>query len=96
MEEPGGIPDFDENGNLPPGVYCVSLAEIEERFTWNQTRRDLFSGLKRALASLAHAGVKRVWIGGSFVTATELPEDVDGCWEPDALVDSSGMSHDRE
>ncbi|MBM4035773.1 MAG: hypothetical protein FJ291_28875 [Planctomycetes bacterium] len=81
MERGGRIPDFDENGNLPPGVYRVSLAEIEARFVWNERRRVLFSGLKRAVANLARAGVRRVWIDGSFVTAKEEPMDIDGCWE---------------
>ncbi len=81
MERTGGIPDFDGNGNLPPGVYHVSLVEIEERFTWNERRRMLFNGLKRALANLASAGVRRVWIDGSFVTAKDEPRDVDACWE---------------
>ena len=81
MKQPGGIPDFDENGNLPPGVYHVSLAEIERRFAWNDARRALFNGLRRALANLARAGIRRVWIDGSFVTAREEPGDVDGCWE---------------
>lgn len=82
MVRAGGIPEFDDNGNLPPGVYHVSLAEIERRFTWNQRRRLLFGGLRRALASLARGGVRWVWIDGSFVTAKEEPSDVDGCWEP--------------
>ena len=26
------LPDFDENGNLPPGIHRASPSEIEERF----------------------------------------------------------------
>lgn len=36
------IPDFDENGNLPSGVYEVSLNDIKDRFTWTKTREILF------------------------------------------------------
>ena len=76
------LPAFDANGNLPPGVYRVSMQEIRARFAWNATRRRLLDGLTRAVASLAAAGVRRVWIDGSFVTAKEEPNDIDGCWEP--------------
>lgn len=82
MRRPGGIPDFDSNGNLPPGIYHVSMAEIERSFTWNETRRVLFRGFTRALANLSRAGVRRVWIDGSFVTSKDEPQDVDGGWEP--------------
>lgn len=81
------IPDFDANGNLPPGVFRVSLKDIEDRFTCNRTRRRLFNGLKRALAILAAAGVRRVWVNGSFVTAQGHPNDIDGCWEYRPSVD---------
>jgi len=91
MERAGGIPDFDSNGNLPPGVYRVSLAEIEARFTWNETRRALFRGLRRALTNLARAGVRRVWLDGSFATAKEEPEDIDGCWEPEPTMDAGKL-----
>jgi len=83
-----GIPSFDANGNLPPGIYCVSLQEIEDHFTWNPTRRRLFRGLKAAIANLAGAGVRYVWVNGSFVTSKDKPNDIDGCWEYEpSLVD---------
>lgn len=85
MGPPGDrIPWFDENGNLPPGAYHATLEDIEKRFTWNAKRLSLFRSLKRALANLAAAGVRRVWIDGSFVTAKQEPKDVDGCWEFDS------------
>jgi len=83
----GTIPEFDIHGNLPAGVYQVCLRQVEDRFTWNRRRRALFAGLKKALANLAAAGVKRVWIDGGFVTAKDMPNDIDGCWEYDASVD---------
>jgi len=43
------IPEFDKNGNLPPGVYIVSLKDIESNFTWTTRRKKLFKGLKRAI-----------------------------------------------
>ena len=74
----GRIPWFDKNGNLPPGVHHATLEEIEKRFTWNSKRLSLFRSLKRALRNFAAAGVRRVWIDGSFVTMKQEPKDVDG------------------
>jgi hypothetical protein len=81
------IPDFDENGNLPPGVYRVSLEDVEARFTWNRRRRLLFRGLAEAVANLAAAGVRTIWVDGSFTTAKEEPGDIDGCWDYSAAVE---------
>jgi len=75
------IPPFDANGNLPPGVHKTTVREIASRFGWNEKRRELCAGLERAIKSLAAAGVKRVWIDGSFVTSKDRPNDVDGCWD---------------
>ena len=69
-------PDFDENGNLPPGVYEVSLQDIGIRFTWTDRRKKLFEGLKLAIDNLTKANVKKVWIDGSFVTSKDDPNDI--------------------
>jgi hypothetical protein len=82
------IPDFDSNGNLPPGVYDVSLEEIEHCFAWNDRRKKLFEGLRAAIINLTQANVKRVWIDGSFVTNKDDPNDIDGYWESDKDVDA--------
>ncbi len=75
------IPDFDANGNLPPGVHSATLREIRAKFAWTVKRKRLFNGLRRALRNLAEAGVTRVWIGGSFVSDKDEPNDIDGCWD---------------
>jgi hypothetical protein len=82
------IPDFDENGNLPPGIYDVSLRDIERHFTWTDRRKQLFEGFKRAIANLTKAKVKKVWVDGSFVTSKDDPNDIDGCWQADEYVDA--------
>ncbi|HEM61061.1 MAG TPA: hypothetical protein ENO24_02125, partial [Chloroflexi bacterium] len=82
------IPNFNEEGLLPPGVHSATLEEIKERFgRENSQRRMLFEGLTRAVRNLREAGVKRVYIDGSFVTDEPFPKDVDGCWEADASID---------
>lgn len=85
------IPEFDPRGSLPPGVYDTTLAEIEERLAFNADRQRLVEGLKRAVENLRTAGVRRVWVDGSFVTHKAKPGDIDGCWDPKgvdpALID---------
>lgn len=82
---------FDDNGDLPAGTHGISLAGLEERFAWNNGRRTLVSGLRRALSNLAAAGVRRVWIDGSFVTSKDEPNDVDGCWEYHEGIDETKL-----
>ncbi len=67
------------------------MHEIALRFGWNETRRRLCEGLGRAVANLADAGVKKVWIGGSFVSSKDDPNDVDGCWDYVPAVDASKL-----
>ena len=72
------IPDFDENGNLPPGVHLASLAEIEERFGRDsEVRRAEMQSLCWLVDLAKRAGAERVVIDGSFVTEKLEPNDVD-------------------
>jgi hypothetical protein len=65
------IPPFDQNGNLPPGEYACSWAELEIRYGTTQQRINLIAGLYLALQNLQQAGCHTVWINGS------LPESGD-------------------
>ena len=75
------IPNFNDQGGLPSGIYPVTLAEIAERFANNPARLALFEGLKGGLQNLQAAGVRRIFVDGSFVTTKPIPADIDGCWE---------------
>jgi hypothetical protein len=73
------LPPFTTSGDLPPGVYGVTLAEALERFgSDSPQRRRMAQRLERiyriacATAHLAHCVVF-----GSFVTNTPFPDDVD-------------------
>ena len=79
------IPPFDENGNLPPGIHQATWAEIVGRFGGTEHRRQLLGGLCAALDSLKTAGCKRAYIDGSLITSKDVPNDFDGCWEPDGV-----------
>lgn len=75
------IPDFEPNGNLPPGIHLTTWETVAQRFGVNPYRQTLLAGLLSALKNLANAGCQRVYIDGSFVTAKEFPGDYDACWD---------------
>jgi len=84
------IPSFDPaSGNLPPGEHLATWSELVERFGVTDWRRQLVTGLQRALEGLAAAGCRRAYIDGSFVTSKEHPGDFDACW------DTEGVDFDR-
>jgi hypothetical protein len=75
------IPAPNALGELPPGMHTATLAEVEAVLVTTPRRRQLFEGLQRAVQNLRAAGVRRVFIDGSFVTTKADPNDVDGCWK---------------
>jgi hypothetical protein len=62
-------------------VHAATLEEVFERFGGNERRDQLLTGLVEALRLLQAAGCRRVYVNGSFVTAKELPNDIDACWD---------------
>lgn len=75
------IPPLQINGELPPGEHHATLDEIELVYgSTNDRRKLLMRGLRDAALQFAHAGVKTIWINGSFVTDKDMPNDIDGCW----------------
>lgn len=75
------IPDLDNNGLLPSGVYECTLAEVKERFgTFDESdqRVVLFAKLREYTQELAQWGIVReIYIDGSFVTKCAKPNDID-------------------
>ncbi|KKD39161.1 MAG: hypothetical protein WAN66_22690 [Limnoraphis robusta] len=55
------IPNFDENGNLPPGVHFCEWEEFVERFGTNDLRLRLMSGLRKAMEQLKIAGCRTIY-----------------------------------
>jgi len=80
------IPEFDENGNLPPGIHFCEWEEFKERFGTNFPRQRLIEGLSWAMAKLKAAGCRIIYIDGSFVTSKGKPKDYDACWEDDGVT----------
>ena len=75
------ISPFDVTGNLPLGIHWATWEELVQRFGSNDHRRRLLEGLRAALVSLRAASCQTVYIDGSFVTAKEIPNDFDCCWD---------------
>lgn len=80
------IPEFDERGNLPPGIHRATWNEIVARYATSTHRRNLLDGLLDALRSLKTAGYSTAYLDGSFVTAKACPDDFDACWESAGVV----------
>jgi hypothetical protein len=95
------IPEFDERGNLPPGIHHATWTEIVTRYATSVRRRELLDGLLDALRSLKGAGCATACLDGSLVTSRNHPGDFDACWESDGVILSCldpellDFSHDR-
>lgn len=74
-----GLPDFDEIGDLPPGVHHARLGEVVERFGTGSVKRKIAGLRLQRVFELARATgqVARFLVFGSFVTAKADPNDVD-------------------
>ena len=78
------IPDFDENGNLPPvpqRIWWATLMQIKERFGKGKKRAMLFEHLIRLSTILRRGGCRTLYLDGSFITDKHLPSDYDCCFE---------------
>lgn len=75
------LPPFNEMGYLPPGIYETTWSEFINRFGFNSHRRNILTGLQTALLLLAQANCQRVYLGGSFVSNKQYPNDFDGCYD---------------
>jgi hypothetical protein len=80
------ILEFDERGNLPPGIHHATWNEIVTRYATSVRRRDLLDGLLDALRSLKGAGCTTAYLDGSLVTSKDHPGDFDACWESSGVI----------
>ncbi|HCC56929.1 MAG TPA: hypothetical protein DEQ47_06625 [Solibacterales bacterium] len=82
------IPSFDpETGALPPGDHRATLNEIAKQLGFSPRRRWLIGGLRKAVSAFRDAGIREIFIDGSFCSEKPDPGDIDGYWvEPDREV----------
>lgn len=72
-------PDFDEKGDLPPGIHQAPLAEVLRHFGKGTAQRQIMARRLEHIYQLAvgTGHLARFIIFGSFVTAKPNPGDVD-------------------
>ncbi len=82
------IPNFNEEGCLPKGIYLMNLEKFEDNFSKNKSkkRKIIMEHYKSYLNKLLkYDCVINHWIDGSFVTSKEEPNDIDTLTEFDGL-----------
>jgi hypothetical protein len=72
---------FGPTGKLPQGEHPVTWDELERRFGFSFTRKKLLQGLLKGCRILKAAGVKTLYVDGSFATKKATPSDFDSCYE---------------
>lgn len=72
-------PDFNELGDLPPGVYRVKIVDVVAHFGKGSAQRVAITACLERVYELARSTgqVQRFIIFGSYVTAESNPRDVD-------------------
>ncbi len=94
MLEGKKLPDFMDDGLLPPGDFNLSLDELassmlvvgpacRKRYpNWDVAwRRRLVENLEVLVRQLWRVGISEVFIDGSFAEDKERPNDIDGYFE---------------
>jgi hypothetical protein len=100
---PIDVPDFTDEGVLPPGDYPLSIEEIKssklvlgpgvptDHPTWDASwRLKLVESLTILVDQLFSIGIIEVYINGSFVEYKDHPNDVDGYFPCDLRRLASG------
>lgn len=90
------VPEFNAGGDLPPGIYPVTLVEAIARFGHGSPQRrvvaDRLDRVYQLAASTGH--LARFVVFGSFVTAKPDPRDVDVVILMDDTFDVSRVAGD--
>lgn len=73
------LPDFNNNGDLPEGVYSATMDEVIARFGAGTTERQTVTAnlLKIYQVATSTGKLDRLVIFGSYVTTKPVPNDVD-------------------
>jgi hypothetical protein len=73
------FPEFNENGDLPVGIYKATLQKVLDHFGQGSLQRQLIAGrlTKIYFSAMQTNQVLRFIVYGSFVTTKENPNDID-------------------
>lgn len=87
-------PDFNDKGDLPPGIHQATLAEVIEHFgKGTPQRRIMARRLEHIYALVTQTGhLARFIIFGSFVTSKLDPGDIDIFLLMEDTFDASQLS----
>jgi len=86
------VPEFNEDGLLPPGDYEMTLEELKGSVliegpgegypNWDcQWRLGLVENLAILVGQLWEVGLTEIFVNGSFVEDKDHPNDIDGYFE---------------
>ena len=76
--EKNTIPEFDERGNLPPGIYAVNFESVIKHFGGSKSlKRSQLGICLKELYSFVRYYAKEIYIDGSFITSKISPGDID-------------------
>lgn len=72
------IPDFNDEGHLPPGEYEANIEEVKDRFGGSKSlkRSRLTVSLWEFIKFIQYHAI-RIYIDGSYTTNKLAPNDVD-------------------
>ena len=85
------VPDFSNEGYLPPGIHLATVEEIAARFGQDSELRQVqMESLVWMIELAQRAGAERIVVNGSFVTDKLEPNDID-C----VLLIAEGFPHDE-
>ena len=73
------LPDFNSQGDLPPGVYQATVDEVLARFGGGTPQRQAVTARLLHVCELANATgiMDRLVLFGSYITAKPDPNDID-------------------
>jgi hypothetical protein len=72
------LPPLNEFGYLPPGIHHSTIKELTVRFGVGSPEREVETQeLLDFMAWACRAGIQRVIVNGSYVTAKAAPNDID-------------------
>lgn len=71
------LPDFDANGNLPPGTYVATVSEVIDRYSKSSLRRRELSAELESFYELIKPLALDIYLVGSYITKKLRPGDVD-------------------
>lgn len=71
------IPEFDKNGDIPPGIHLCSGNDFMDRFFFNEYRKSLTKSFTDILDWAKDKNATKIFVGGSFITSGDEPHDID-------------------